>query len=877
MAEVKKRLIIIDGTSVAYRAFHAIPKEFKNSKGVPTNAVYGFTQTFKKIIALSPDYMAVAFDVKGPTFRHGMYEGYKKERPLMPDSLSMQLPYIKKIIKAFNVAVLESRSFEADDIIATIARAASKTGLKTAIITGDKDMCQLVDENTVIFDYVNNREFGEEGVEERLGVAPSSVRDLLGLAGDPTDNIPGVPGIGSKTAVRLLKDYGSIEGVYENLGRIKNEKVQGALKNHRDQAMLSRDLATLHDTVPFEWSIEGLEYRGANLKELTGLFKELEFGKLLKEFSENGPDAGAAKTGFKTIETDGELSSLLAEARAKGILAIAIEQFGKGPMEGVISAGIALSEENVYCIAGNLSAKPFLKASLSDSRIKKHTDNSKLLHSYALQNGFELAGVSIDTSLASYVLNPSFSGHTIEDLALRHYGAVIAQAQTSARVFEAGNGAPGVLYERLCQKALNIYMIAELFHKQLESERLYKLYSEIELPLAGVLAAMELKGIKVDILLLKNLSKEIDIELGSIEERIYSSAGFEFNINSPKQLAQALFERLKLKPVKRTKTGFSTDEEVLTRLAPGHEVPAMILSYRQMSKLKATYIDALVSLTDPATSRIHTSFNQTVTATGRLSSSRPNLQNIPVRGQWAVRIREAFVPENGCIFVSADYSQIELRILAHMSKDPVLLGSFLRGEDIHSRTAEELFGVPRDGVTPELRRKAKAINFGIVYGMGPYGLSTELGISMDEASEYIERYFLHYKSVKGFIGRTIEEAGEMGYTETIFGRRRYIPELSSANEATVRFGQRMAVNTPIQGTSADIIKLAMIRIHERLKTARLESRMLLQIHDELIFEALLEEKEPLCGLIREEMEGVVSLALPLKVNIKTGDNWAVVE
>lgn len=868
MAEVKKRLIIIDGTSIAYRAFHAIPKELKNSKGVPTNAVYGWTQTLKKIIALSPGYMAVAFDVKGPTFRHGMYEGYKKDRPAMPDSLSMQLPYIKKITKAFNVAVLESQSFEADDIIATVARAASKAGLKTAIVTGDKDMCQLVDENTVIYDYVNNRELGKEGVEERLGVLPSTVRDLLGLAGDPTDSIPGVPGIGSKTAARLLKDYGSIEGVYENLGRIKNEKVRVALEKHREQAMLSRDLATLHDTVPFEWSIEGLEYHGADIKELMAVLKELEFGKLLKEFSEKSPEAHAGKSGFKTIETDGELSSLLAEAKAKGVMAIAIEPVAKGPTEGAVFAGIALSEEAVYCIAGGLSAQAFLKACLSDSRVKKHTDNSKLLHTYALQNGFELAGVSIDTSLASYVLDPSSSGHTIEDLALQLNGAVIRQAQ---------DGDKGSLCERLSQKALNVNIIAELFDKQLESKGLYKLYSEIELPLAGVLAAMELKGIKVDAALLKTLSKEIDIELGSIERRIYSSAGFEFNINSPKQLSEALFERLNLKPIKRTKTGFSTDEEVLTKLAPAHEVPAMVLSYRQFSKLKATYIDALVSLADQAASRIHTSFNQTVTATGRLSSSRPNLQNIPVRGQWAIRIREAFVPENGRIFVSADYSQIELRILAHMSKDPALLGSFLKGDDIHSRTAEELFGVPPDGVTPELRRKAKAINFGIVYGMGPYGLSTELGISIDEASDYIERYFLHYRAVKEFIERTIGEAGERGYTETIFGRRRYIPELSSPNEATVRFGQRMAVNTPIQGTSADIIKLAMLRIHERLKTSRLESSMLLQIHDELIFEAPFEEKEALCGLIREEMEGVVSLAIPLKVNIKTGNNWAVVE
>lgn len=865
MAEAKKRLIIIDGTSIAYRAFHAIPKELKNSKGVPTNAVYGFTQTLKKIIGLSPGYMAVAFDVKGATFRHGMYEGYKKDRPAMPDSLSMQLPYIKKITKAFNVAVLESQSFEADDIIATVARAASKAGLKTAIVTGDKDMCQLVDENTVIYDYVNNREMGKEGVEERLGVLPSSVRDLLGLAGDPTDSIPGVPGIGSKTAARLLKDYGSIEGVYENLGHIKNAKVREALEKHRDQAMLSRDLATLHDTVPFEWSIEGLEYHGADIKELVAVLKELEFGKLLKEFSEKSLEAHAGKPGFKMIETDGELSSLLDEARAKGVMAIA---FAKGPVQGAVSAGIALSEEAVYCIAGGLSAGAFLKACLSDSRMKKHTDNSKLLHSYALQNGFELAGLSIDTSLASYVLDPSSSGHTIEDLALQQSGAVIREAE---------DGDKHGLCDALSQKALNIHIIAGLFDKQLESKGLYRLYSEIELPLAGVLAAMELKGIKVDVVLLRNLSKEIDIELGSIERRIYSSAGFEFNINSPKQLAEALFDRLKLKPIRRTKTGFSTDEEVLTKLAPEHEVPAMVLSYRQFSKLKATYIDALLSLADPATSRIHTSFNQTVTATGRLSSSRPNLQNIPVRGRWAVRIREAFVPENGCIFVSADYSQIELRILAHMSKDPVLLSSFLRGEDIHSRTAEELFGVPPDGVTPELRRKAKAINFGIVYGMGPYGLSTELGISIDEASEYIERYFLHYRAVKEFIDRTIGEAGERGYTETLFGRRRYIPELSSLNEATVRFGQRMAVNTPIQGTSADIIKLAMLRIHERLKTSRLESSMLLQIHDELIFEAPLKEKEALCGLIREEMEGVASLALPLKVNIKTGNNWSVVE
>ncbi|MBI4949201.1 MAG: DNA polymerase I [Deltaproteobacteria bacterium] len=874
MDKERKKVFIIDGSYLIYRAFHAVPPTFTTSAGLPTNAVFGFTQSLRKILNdFKPEYIGMAFDVKGPSFRHEMFTGYKAERKPMPDLLSVQIPYIKRMARAFNIPSLEMSSFEADDIIATIVKRLEGEGVKTAIITGDKDMYQLVDDNTVILDYLSGKEHGLKEVIEKFGVEPGRIKDLLALAGDSSDSIPGVTGVGFKTAAKLLKEFGSLEGIFDGLEGISKDKLRESLKSSRDKAFLSRDLATLHPEVPIECGLETLKYQGPDFKELETLLNELEFMKLLKEIVPEGESL---------IDEDGVDCSLLTDeaalrlslSRILGRTAITVFIEGDGPSGRLIGVSAAESAGAAfYAPSGSIPESAIagaLKGFLENSAIRKDTDNAKALHIFSARHSIKPEGICIDTSLASYVINPSKPGHSIGALAREYLGSPVIDGDIAGM-------APEEAAAFSCRRACKVFLVSEILRKELEDSGLFGLYDEMELPLAGVLAKMETAGIKVDRDLLSNLSKEMEIELASIEARIYASAGMEFNINSPKQLSELLFEKLKLKPVKKTKTGFSTDEEVLTQLAARHEVPSLIIGYRQLSKLKSTYVDALLELVDPTTGRVHTSFNQTVTSTGRLSSSRPNLQNIPIRSASAWRIREAFVAEKGFRFLCADYSQIELRIVAHMSGDPVLIDAFTKGEDIHSRTASEVFGVLPALVSSEMRRRAKAINFGIIYGMGPYGLSAELGISMKEALEYIERYFIHYRSVKELIDRTVAEASERGYTMTLFGRRRFIPELKSPIEQTMRLGQRLAINTPIQGTAADMIKAAMVTIDRRLREEGRASRMILQIHDELIFEVIDEEFEAVDALVREEMEGVIELKVPVKVNVKSGINWNAVE
>jgi DNA polymerase-1 len=872
------RLFIIDGSSLIYRAFHAIPATFTNSRGMPTNAVYGFVQSLRKILKdFKPGYIAIAFDVKGPSFRHVLFTEYKAERPPMPDLLSIQIPYIKRAVRAFRIPALEMSSFEADDVIATLVKKVeSDEGIRVAVITGDKDMYQLVDEKTVILDYLTDKEYGPVEVVEKFGVGAALIRDMMGLAGDSIDNIPGVPGVGIKTAAKLIKEFGTLENIYGNLESVKGEKLKENLKNFREQAFLSRELATLHPDVPLDCSLDDLKYEGPDYKLLEPLLNELDFKKILMEMLPEMPVEKEEGTDYRAVTDltgfDSMMQAIKATSRVSVTLRMTEEDFS-GELLGI---SVALDAKRAYYIpAGEggistetLSISRALKEFLEDGSYRKDTDNSKSLYLYFKKRGVCVSGVGLDTSLASYLLDPSRSGHSIETLAYEFLGAPFESA-TSAELAE--------ITASYCKKACHIYKLAEILDKKLDDENLKSLYLDMELPLSGVLASMEFYGIRVDSDMLRSLSKEIEIDLVDNEKRIYAAAGVEFNINSPKQLAEVLFEKLRLKPVKRTKTGFSTDEEVLTRLAAEHEVPALIIAFRQLSKLKSTYVDALLEIINPSTGRIHTSFNQTVTATGRLSSSKPNLQNIPVRSEAAARIREAFVADEGYTFFSADYSQIELRIVAHLSEDPVFIDAFMKGEDIHTRTASEIFGIMPSLVTSEMRRRAKAINFGIIYGMGPYGLSTELGISMKEASGYIDDYFAHYSTVKGFIDRTIAGAVERGYTVTLFGRRRFIPELKSPVESTARLGARLAINTPIQGTAADMIKAAMIRIYRLLKDGGFRSRMLLQIHDELIFEAAGGELEVLSALVKKEMEGVVKLRVPVEVNLKYGTNWRTVE
>jgi len=872
-----KKLFIIDGTALLYRAFHAIPSTLQNSKGLHTNAVYGFIQSIRKILKdFSPPYLAVAFDVKGPTQRHVIYEGYKAERPPMPDLLVPQIPYIKKLLRAFHIEVLEKESFEADDIIAAVVNLASVKGLRSYIISGDKDLYQLVGEDTVVLDYLKRREYGTSDVEKKFGVGPGRIKELMGLAGDSSDNIPNVPGVGVKTAAKLIKEYGTLENLFEHIDDIPGGKLKENLLKHKDQAFLSRDLATLRPDVPIELEIEKFRVGTPDYKKLAELFKELGFERMLREMVFRIEPETREEGTFQTISSMEELAVL--EKKLDGITKLSICLFFSDRSRIVdlklLGAALAIGPSTSYYIpVGRENGLeegcllPFFKRILEDPSIAGATDSSRALYRYFEPRGVSPTGVTEDTSIAAYLINPSRTDYAIEGLTLEYLDKPSREITP-----EELTGSNGKI--RACYKACDIMLIADKLHKVLIYYGMEDLYHRIDLPLSEVLASMEIRGIKIDISLLKEMSRELEVRLAAARDSIFTLAGTEFNINSPKQLSQILFDRLKLPPVKRTKTGFSTNEEVLKRLSEDHDVPQHILEYRGLKKLKSTYVDALIALADPDTGRIHTSFNQTVTATGRLSSTKPNLQNIPVRGEMAARIREAFVADDGFSLLSADYSQIELRIVAHMADDPVLIDAFNKGEDIHSRTAAEIFGLSGSGaVTPELRRRAKAINFGIIYGMGPYGLSTELGISMEEAGAYIENYFEHYRKVREFIDKTVDEAGARGYTTTLFGRRRFVPELSSPIEMTRRLGRRIAINTPVQGTAADIIKAAMVKLFHLMKEERMRSRMLLQIHDELIFEVTQDEAARVAELVKNEMEGVIELSVPVKVNLKTGSNW----
>lgn len=874
----KTTFIIVDAMACLYRAFYAIPA-FSNSKGLPTNAVYGYMQTLKKIKeSYKPDYMVVAFDMKGPTFRHELYEEYKAERPAMPDDLSQQLPYVKKMTKALNMTRLESKGFEADDIIGTLVDKYASKDMKILIVTGDKDMYQLVDDNTFILDYAKDKENGSEFAVEKFGVEPKQIIDLLSLAGDTSDNIPGVPGVGVKTAAKLLREYKTFEGIFENVEEISGKKLKANLIEFKEQAEFSKELATIHRGVPLKGSVKDYKSEDYDLKTLKPLLMELEFYKFLKEIDPGGGE-GSNTSKATLIDNDKDLKTLIKSIEKSGEVAI-VGEFDNTGVE-CSGAGLALSTKK-----GEGSFVPFfetmsaglpegavlslLKSIIEDGKIKKVSNDVKQLFLYFKMRGLKPKGFTMDTGIASYVINPAQS-HGLETLSLSILGEGLEDKDCFGLELEEATSIS-------CRKADVVIALSKKLESRLKKDKLKKLFDEMEMPLAEVLCDMEISGIKVNGAKLKTLSVEMAKELKALEGKIYKGAGEEFNIASPKQLSKVLFESLGLTPIKKTKTGFSTDESVLTALAKEHKIPEMIVKYRQVAKLKSTYVDSIGGLINSSTGRVHGSLNQTVTATGRLSSSRPNLQNIPVGAGNAEKIRESFEAEKGFEFFSADYSQIELRLVAHMSGDKTLIESFKNNEDIHARTASEVFEVDIDKVTKEIRNRAKAINFGILYGMGAYGLSRELEIPPYEAGEYIDSYFEHYPKVEKFLTKTIDDATESGYTETLFDRRRYIPELNSANDATVKFGERMAVNAPVQGTAADIIKVAMISINNKLKKGNksgpYKSRMLLQIHDELLFEITPDEKDEICEMVVAEMEGVIKLKVPLSVNTKNGKNWA---
>jgi len=883
----RSQLLLIDGSSYIFRAFYAI-RHLSNSRGLPTNATYGFTQMVLKVLKEQrPNYLVVALDSRAPTFRSEVYKEYKANRPAMPEDLVPQLPYIKKIIEGYRIAALQMDGYEADDLIGTVAKA-MESEVDVVIITGDKDMLQLVSDRIEVYDPMKEKRFRVEEVIERFGVRPEQIVEVMGLTGDSVDNIPGVPGIGEKTAIQLIKTYGSIENLLAHVEEIPQKKLKENLKIHGELARLSRQLATIHTDVPISSQLKNFSLSPPDLNSLKEIFKELEFNKLLKELPET---KSTDEKEYHLITDRNEFLALLEDLRKAGLFAIDLETTSPYPMWADL-VGISLSHKShqaFYIPVGHRLREadeqlllPWvleqLRPLLEDSDVKKVGQNIKYEWIVLKRYDIHLQGVQCDTMIASYLLNPTKHNHNLGEIAREYLDRNVTDYKEVV-----GTGGKEVTFDEVelekardysCEDADVTFQLSNLLLPKLKEEGLKDLYYQMEIPLITVLAKMEMNGVKVDADLLKEYSKELEIQLQQKMERIYSLAGEVFNINSSQQLGKILFDKLKLPVVKKTKTGYSTDVEVLTKLSLQHDLPLEILGYRNLSKLKSTYIDALPKLVHPKTGRVHTSYNQTVTATGRLSSSDPNLQNIPVRTEEENRIRQAFIPERGRVTVSADYSQIELRILAHLSQDETLMEAFHKDEDIHSRTASEIFSVPVEKVTPSMRREAKVINFGIIYGMSAYGLAQQLGVEPKIAQTYIDEYFKKYSGVQIYIDKSLEEAREKGYVITLFHRRRYLPDIHSPTAFVRQASERMAINTPLQGTAADIIKAAMIRIQNRIEELGLSTKMIMQVHDELVFEVPEEEIQKALPMIQKEMETVTDLSVPLKVSIHSGKNWA---
>ncbi|MDP2166992.1 MAG: DNA polymerase I [Thermodesulfovibrionales bacterium] len=880
-------LYLIDGNSYVYRAFYAI-RGLTDSKGRPTNAIYGFTNMLLKIMReRQPDGIVVSFDSPQPTERHLLFEEYKAHRPEAPDDLRRQIPHIRRVVDAFKIKMFVMPGYEADDILATLAEKASKHGMNVFIVTGDKDMLQLLNNSIKVYDPIKDVVLDEAHVMEKLGVPPGRVTEFMALVGDAADNIPGIKGIGEKTAKELLSEFGSLDEMTAHPERIKKERIRRLVAENIDIMRLSKRLAEINRDVPLDMDLEEFLRREPDWHALLSLFKEFEFSSLMR-FIPGGPPA---KRDYRTISEVEELKGLAGLIKEE--FSFNAEATGKDPIRDKIVGVSVCSQKGKAAympLAHTYEGAPkqikkkdaldVIGPLLEDKDIEKTGHDLKYDILLLRKEGINTCGRLYDTMVASYLLNPLRSDHSLENISLERLSR---KKKTFIEV--AGKGGFEEVRipeasEYACDNAELAIELKELLFKSLREEGMEPVYFNIEMPLIYVLSEMQEAGMRIDAERLNDLSKELERELEGLKKRIYFLSGMEFNINSPKQLGKVLFESLGLKPGKRKKTGYSTEMGVLEELAKTHELPGEILNWRSLYKLKATYVDALPLLINPRTGRLHTSFNQTVTATGRLSSSEPNLQNIPVRGEWGRRIREAFTADEGNLIITADYSQVELRILAHLSGDKGLTEAFLSDIDIHSVTASEIFGISPDKVTSDMRRVAKTVNFGVVYGITPFGLSETLDISREEAGRYIKQYFQRHPLITAYIDRTVEEARARGYVMTISGRRRPVPELKSKNAGTRQLGERLAANSPIQGTAADIIKIAMINISRELKMLALRAKIILQVHDELVFECPENEKDRLMEIVKNEMEGVSSengqcaLRVPLKVEMGSGRNWA---
>ncbi len=888
MKRDNQTVYLVDGSSYIHRAYHAI-KGLSNSKGLPTNAIFGFTRMLMKLLdEKSPNYIAVVLDAKGPTFRHGIFKDYKATRPPMPDDMAVQIPYIKKVVAGLDIAMLEKEGYEADDIIATIAVLASNHGLNVVIVSGDKDFRQTLSEHTAMWDPMNEKLIDYEGLKREYGIEPEQIIEVMALSGDSVDNIPGIPGVGEKTALTLIQQFHSLENLFQNTDKITKASLKNKLEQFKDQAYLSKKLVTFENFVPIDVRLDDLRLRPPKKGELAELFRELDFESLLDRFSNH---AELSEKDYRLISTREELKYLIERIKKKGIVCFDTETTSRSPLDAelvgisfCLEPGIAyyLPLGHTYLGAGPQmdlnEALDLLEEVFRDGAIKKVGQNIKYDAEVLARYGIDVEGLFFDTMVASYVINPTQRQHNLDYLA-QHYLSYKMVTYDEVTGHDKSKSFAAVDIDKAkeysCEDAEITVRLQSILEERLKGTDNYALFQDLEMKLVPVLIAMETTGVKIDVEFFKAMSERFAHELSFIEQKVFERTGERFNINSPQQLGYILFEKLKLPGKKKTrkKSGYSTDFEVLTELAALHEVPSLLLRFRTISKLKSTYLDALVHLVHPATGRVHTSYNQTVTATGRLSSSNPNLQNIPIRTEEGREIRRGFIAEDGHLLLSADYSQIELRVFAHYSDDPVLLEAFKRGEDIHARTAAEVFNLDPKMVTSDMRRMAKTINFGIIYGMGPVRLAKELGISKKMAQAYLDSYYERYKGVREFKEEVIAQAQHHGYVNTLFKRRRYLPHINSDNGHLKSEAERTAINTPIQGTAADLIKMAMIRIAERLRAEHLSTKMLLQVHDELVFEVPREELERAAKIVKDEMEGVYSLKIPLRVDINWGNNW----
>lgn len=896
---MKKKLFIIDGHALCYRAYFAfIRNPLVNSSGQNTSAIFGFSRMILTLIRdQNPDYFAIAFDPPVKSFRFNLYEEYKANRQKMPPDLKTQIEEIKNLVREIGIPVIESSDFEADDVLGTVAEKYSSPEVDVYLVTGDKDAYQLINDNVKI--YANKKGISDfeiytsDNIAEKTGLHPELIIDYMALMGDSSDNIPGVKGVGEKTALKLITEYSSLENIYENIESIKG-KTKTLLEDGKDMAFLSRDLVTIRKNVPIDLTIDELRFNGLNTEKAVEYYNSLEMNSIVRDYFPETAQLESSteheKKDYRTIRTHEELSIMIKELKQAGLFAFDTETDSIKAVEAkLVGMSFSIKEKSGWFLplqSKGLFSEEFPEPSMSISMIKPLLENPDLkkigqnikYDFIVLKNeDINLKGIFFDTMIASYLINPSELRHNMDDLAQKYLNY---KTITFKELVGTGKNAIALAdlpMDRLAEYAIedtDITMrLYNIFAPMLKENGLEKLFNEIELPLINVLAEMEITGVKIDTLHFDEMKKNTLAMLNDIEKNIYREADQKFNINSTKELSAILFEKLGLRTVKKTKTGFSTDIKVLETLQGTHPVIDYLISYRTLNKLQNTYIESLPKLISKKTGRIHTSFNQTVAATGRLSSSDPNLQNIPARDDYGKKIRTGFVPEKGSIIMSADYSQIELRLAAHFSNDENMLLAFSKGIDIHNMTASSVFGVPIDEIKSDMRRKAKIINFATIYGVSPYGLSQQAEISIKDAAVFIEKYFQTYPGFKNYIDKTVSFAKKHGYVETLCGRRRPVPEINSTTSFMREGAERAAINMPIQGTSADMIKIAMINIQNDLADKKMKSKMIIQVHDELVFEAKKDELESLKSIVTGRMEKAIKLNVPVVVDIALGENW----